>query len=183
MTSAGFELFDTVIGRCAVVWGPGGITGVKLPERRDEEMRAGVQRPHPSTSERAAPPEVATAVAEIQRLLSGEDRDLSWIALDMSGVPDFDRRVYTEARSIRRGETRTYGEIAARLGDSALARAVGQALGRNPFAIVVPCHRVLAAGGRSGGFSAPGGPATKQRLLEIEGARPRQPQLPWDRSR
>ena len=183
MTSAGFELFDTAIGRCAIAWGPGGIVGVKLPERSDGAMRARMQRHHPTTPQQAAPSNVTAAVAEIRRLLSGEDRDLSWIALDMNGVPDFDRRVYTEARSIRRGETLTYGEIAARLGDPGLARAVGQALGRNPFAIVVPCHRVLAAGGKPGGFTAPGGLATKRRLLEIEGARPGQPELPWDRSR
>ena len=98
----------------------------------------------------------------------------------MTGVPDFDRRVYAEARSIAPGETRTYGEIAARLGDPGLSRAVGQALGRNPFVIVVPCHRVLAAGGKAGGFSAPGGVETKRRLLEIEGARALHPTLPWD---
>jgi methylated-DNA-[protein]-cysteine S-methyltransferase len=98
----------------------------------------------------------------------------------MSAVPEFEQRVYVETRSIPPGETLTYGDIATRLGDVGLSRAVGQALGRNPFAIVVPCHRVLAAGGKSGGFSAVGGVETKRRLLEIEGARDLHPTLPWD---
>ena len=106
-------------------------------------------------------------------LLSGERRDLSFVALDMEGVPELHRRVYEVARTIPPGETLTYGEIARRLGDPRQARAVGQALAQNPFAIVVPCHRVLAAGGRTGGFSAPGGTGTKLRILEIEGARAR----------
>ncbi len=97
--------------------------------------------------------------------------DLSNIVLDMHGVPPFHQRVYALARGITPGETLTYGEIALRLGDSGLARAVGQALGHNPFAPVVPCHRVLAAGGRAGGFSANGGVDTKLRLLQIERAR------------
>ena len=109
-------------------------------------------------------------------------RILSRIDLDMSAVPDFEQRVYAETRSIPPGETLTYGDIATRLGDVGLSRAVGQALGRNPFAIVVPCHRVLAAGGKSGGFSAVGGVDTKRRLLEIEGARDLHRRCPGTRS-
>jgi len=104
-------------------------------------------------------------------LLRGEASDLSAVALDLSGVEPFARRVYEVARTIAAGGTLTYGEIAARLGDRALARDVGQALGQNPFPLIVPCHRVLAAGGKAGGFSANGGVATKLRLLSIEGAR------------
>jgi methylated-DNA-[protein]-cysteine S-methyltransferase len=183
MTSEGFTLFDTAIGRCAVAWGPQGIVGLKLPERNDGAMRARMRTHHPEAQEAAAPPEVEAVVKDIQRLLSGEDRDLKSVALDMTRVPDFDRRVYTETRSIPPGETLTYGEIATRLGDPGLSRAVGQALGRNPFAIIVPCHRVLAAGGKSGGFSAVGGVETKRLLLEIEGARALHPILPWDQNR
>jgi methylated-DNA-[protein]-cysteine S-methyltransferase len=183
MTSEGFTLFDTAIGRCAIVWNPKGILGLKLPERNDGAMRARMRNHHPEAQEMAAPLEVEAVVEDIQRLLIGEDRDLSSVALDMSRVPDFDRRVYTETRSIRPGKTLTYGEIATRLGDPGLSRAVGQALGRNPFAIIVPCHRVLAAGGKPGGFSSVGGIETKRRLLEIEGARALHPVLPWDRSR
>ena len=111
------------------------------------------------------------AVEGIVALLGGEPSDLSAVALDMEDVPRFHQRVYELARTIPAGATLSYGDIAARLGAPGSARAVGQALGRNPFAIVVPCHRVLAAGGKLGGFSANGGVATKLRLLSIEGAR------------
>jgi methylated-DNA-[protein]-cysteine S-methyltransferase len=110
------------------------------------------------------------AIEGVVALLSGEKRDLSAIALDTTEVPEFHRRVYAVARAVPPGSTITYGEIATRLGDPTAARAVGQALGRNPFALIVPCHRVLAAGGNAGGFSASGGATTKLRLLAIEGA-------------
>src|SRR5262250_2974216 len=99
----------------------------------------------------------------------------------MAGVLEFDRRVYEMARTIAPGETLSYGDVATRLGDPAAAREVGQALGRNPFPVIVPCHRVVAAAGKLGGFSAPGGTATKRRLLAIEAARA--PSLPLFRSR
>jgi methylated-DNA-[protein]-cysteine S-methyltransferase len=99
------------------------------------------------------------------------------VTIDTAGVADFNRRVYAIARTIAPGATLSYGEIAERLGDRNLARDVGQALGQNPFPVIVPCHRVLAAGGKSGGFSAPGGVATKLRLLTIEGAQPGGPTL------
>jgi O-6-methylguanine DNA methyltransferase len=117
-------------------------------------------------------PDVQSAIDGIVALVGGEASDLSAVALDMERVPPFDRRVYEVARTIPPGATHSYGEIAARLGAPGAARAVGQALGQNPFAIVVPCHRVLAAGGKPGGFSANGGITTKLRLLAIEGARP-----------
>lgn len=183
MSPEGFELFDTAIGRCAIAWGPDGIVGLTLPERSDGAMRQRLKKHHPKAQEVAAPLEVQAVIADVQRLLRGEARDLSTVSLDMSRVPEFDRRVYDEARTIPPGETLTYGEIATRLGDPGLSRAVGQALGRNPFTIIVPCHRVLAAGGRSGGFSAVGGVETKRRLLEIEGARALHPVLPWDGTR
>jgi methylated-DNA-[protein]-cysteine S-methyltransferase len=175
----GFVLFDTAIGRCAIAWGEGGVIGVKLPERSDAALRARIGRQHPDAREANPPPAIGAAISDIRRLMDGHRQDLSAIALDTSDVPEFERRVYAEARSIPPGETLTYGDIATRLGDVALSRAVGQALGRNPFAIVVPCHRVLAAGGKSGGFSAVGGVETKRRMLEIEGARDLHPTLPW----
>jgi methylated-DNA-[protein]-cysteine S-methyltransferase len=182
MTTA-FELFDTAIGRCAIAWGRQGIVCLALPERDNEALRARVIRDHPTARAEAAPPDVNVAIADIRALMAGEARDLSAVTLDMSRIPDFDRRVYIETRSIPPGETRPYGYIADRLGDRGLSRAVGQALGRNPFPIIVPCHRVIAADGRPGGFSAPGGVTTKQRLLEIEGAWALHPVLPWDRPR
>jgi methylated-DNA-[protein]-cysteine S-methyltransferase len=111
------------------------------------------------------------AIDSIAALLSGEPIDLSFVTLDMTGVPEFNQRVYEAARLIRPGTTVTYGDIAGQLGVPGSARAVGQALGRNPFPIVVPCHRVVAADGKSGGFSAPGGVSTKLRMLAIEGER------------
>jgi methylated-DNA-[protein]-cysteine S-methyltransferase len=170
MVAHAFTLFETPIGRCGIAWSEGGIVGVQLPEGRDAATRARVVRQFPGAIEAAAaPPHVRQALEAIVALLRGESRDLSDIALDMTGVPPFHRRVYEVARTIPSGATLSYGEIATRLGAPGSARAVGQALGRNPFAIVVPCHRVLAAGGKMGGFSANGGITTKLRLLTIEG--------------
>ena len=171
----GFALFATAIGDCGIAWGPGGILGVQLPEADACATRARMARRFAALREAAPgelPAEVRKATAAIAALLAGEAHDLMEIALDESGVPDFNRRVYAIARRILPGQTRTYGEIAAELGDKTLARAVGQALGHNPFAPVVPCHRVLAANGRPGGFSAHGGALSKMRMLAIEGARP-----------
>ncbi len=125
----------------------------------------------PAAGEVAPPAEVQRAVDQIAALLRGEESDLAGIALDMDDVPAFHRRVYETARAIQPGTTMSYGDIAGRIDAPGAARAVGQALGRNPFPIIVPCHRVLAAGGKIGGFSAQGGLATKRRLLAIEGAR------------
>ncbi|HSD73613.1 MAG TPA: methylated-DNA--[protein]-cysteine S-methyltransferase, partial [Steroidobacteraceae bacterium] len=171
MKGQGFTLFDTAIGRCGIAWGERGIVGVQLPEARELATRARMLERFPDAEESRPPPVIEAALEEITALLRGEPRDLTAIPLDMGGVPSFHQRVYEIARSIAPGSTSTYGEIAARLGAPGSARAVGQALGRNPFAIVVPCHRVLAAGGKVGGFSAQGGIATKLRMLSIEDAR------------
>lgn len=164
-------LFDTAIGRCAIAWGTSGLVAVQLPEEDDARTCGRILRRHPRAIEVAPTDEVRQAIALIGALLRGDAADLSGLVLDMSAVPEFDRRVYEVALTIRRGDTLTYGEIATRLGDRGLARAVGGALGRNPFAPVVPCHRVLAAGGRIGGFSARGGATLKSRMLQTEGAR------------
>jgi methylated-DNA-[protein]-cysteine S-methyltransferase len=167
---AHFAVFETAIGPCAVAWASRGILAVLLPEGSERAMRARLLRKVPDALEAPPPPEIRRAIDGIVALLAGEARDLSGVDLDMERVPAFHRRVYEVARTIGPGRTLSYGEIAKRLGDPGLARDVGQALGRNPFPIVVPCHRVVAAGGRLGGFSARGGAATKLRLLEIEGA-------------
>lgn len=164
----GFALFDTPIGRCGIVWSGGGLTGLCLPEAKESAMRARLLRGFPGAREAEMPPEVRSAAEQIDGLLRGEASDLASIALDMSAVPAFHRRVFQVARGIAVGGTISYGDLAARLGQPGAARAVGQALGKNPFAIVVPCHRVLAAGGKVGGFSATGGVVTKLRLLTIE---------------
>jgi methylated-DNA-[protein]-cysteine S-methyltransferase len=162
--SEGFATFETPIGVCGIAWGVRGITGVRLP---------GMRSWLPATNGTAPPPaEVQRAIDQITRLLSGERVDLRDVRLDMDALVEFDRRVYAAAREVPPGRTTTYGTIAKRLGDPALAREVGQALGRNPFAIVVPCHRVVASNGKLGGFSASGGIRTKQRMLTIEGGLP-----------
>jgi O-6-methylguanine DNA methyltransferase len=170
MTASGFALFDTAIGRCGIAWGERGIAGVQLPEAGEAETRACMLYRFPAAGEAAPPGKVRQAIERMASLLRGEASDLSSVALDMDGVPEFHRRVYEAARAIPPGNTLSYGDIAKRVGAPGAARAVGQALGRNPFPIVVPCHRVLAAGGKIGGFSARGGVATKRRMLSIEGA-------------
>ena len=171
---AGWVLFDTAIGHCGLAWGEGGLTGVLLPEGSEAATRARMMRMYPRLRE-VAPPAIprllSNAIERIAALLRGGHDDLRDLPLDMSDVPLFHQRVYTLVRGIGPGHTSTYGEVAAQLGEPAAARAVGQALGRNPFAPVVPCHRVLAAGSRPGGFSAGGGVATKLRMLQAEGAR------------
>src|SRR6516225_3627318 len=170
MTASGFALFDTAIGLCAIAWGNRGVAGVQLPEAGEAETRARMLHRFPAAGEAAPPAEVQRAIQRMAALLRGEASDLSTVALDMDGLPEFHRRVYEAALTIPPGKTLSYGDIARRVGAPGAARAVGQALGRNPFPIVVPCHRVLAAGGKIGGFSAQGGIATKRRMLAIEGA-------------
>ncbi|HZF27168.1 MAG TPA: methylated-DNA--[protein]-cysteine S-methyltransferase [Steroidobacteraceae bacterium] len=170
MVEQNFAVFDTPIGWCGIAWSERGVVGVQLPERRELDTRTRLGKRFPGAGEAPPPPDVQRALEGIVALLRGESSDLSAVALDMDGVPPFHRRVYQVAREIPPGATLSYGEIAKRLGAHGSARAVGQALGRNPFALVVPCHRVLAADGRLGGFSANGGVATKLRLLSIEGA-------------
>jgi methylated-DNA-[protein]-cysteine S-methyltransferase len=171
MTTA-FALFETALGGCAIAWSGSGILALQLPGANDDRTRARVLLRWPDAREEPLPPAVQHAVDGVIALLSGTAVDLSTVALDMERVPAFDRRVYEVARTIPPGKTLTYGDIAARLGDPGTAREVGQALGRNPFAVIVPCHRVIAAGGKTDGFSANGGVTTKLRLLEIERARP-----------
>ncbi|WP_225785465.1 methylated-DNA--[protein]-cysteine S-methyltransferase [Xenophilus sp. Marseille-Q4582] len=173
----GWAAFVTAIGHCGLAWGDAGLRCVLLPEKDGsaEGMRARLRRRWPAWAEAQEcqwPPSVRHAVEGVRALLAGEPRDLQDIVLDMAAIPAFQQRVYALARAIAPGEVRTYGEIAQALGDRTQARAVGQALGANPFAPVVPCHRVLGARGWQGGFSAPGGVELKLRMLAIEGARP-----------
>jgi len=177
MSGSGFALFETAIGCCGIVWSERGIVGVQLPEGSERATRSRVLRRFPSACETAPPAHVQRTMEDIVALLGGERRELGHAALDSEAVPDFNRRVYDIARSIPAGSTWSYGEIAERLGDRSLARDVAQALGQNPFPIIVPCHRVMAAGGKTGGFSAPGGVRTKLRLLSIERAQPGGPTL------
>src|SRR5262249_58641785 len=137
----------------------------QLPEPSEARTRARLVRRYPHAREAPPPAEVRRVIDGIVSLLGGQASDLSAAALDMDGVPEFDRRVYEHARGIAPGATLSYGEVAARLGERRLARDVGQALGRNPFPIIVPCHRVLAALGNAGGFSANCGATPPRRSL------------------
>jgi methylated-DNA-[protein]-cysteine S-methyltransferase len=175
MRNYAFTLFETAIGPCALAWSGRGIAGVQLPELDEGATRRRMLERFPEAREVPPPADITHVCDAIIALLRGQRVDLSGVALDMKAAPPFHRRVYDSARAIGPGETLTYGEIARRIGADGAARAVGQALGRNPFPILVPCHRVLAASGKLGGFSAHGGIETKRRLLEIEGAGPASP--------
>ena len=163
--------FETAIGRCAVLWTASGVCGVCLPKTDLTADTAWMRRHFPAAVLAGPPSTVANAILRIQGLLNGSQDSLKDIDLDLGRVGDFEHKVYDLTREILPGQTRTYGELANALGDIALSRAVGQALGANPCPIIVPCHRVLGAGGKSGGFSAPGGLETKARILTIEKAR------------
>lgn len=172
---SGFCLFATPVGRCGIAWSAAGtgprvhaVRAVQLPERDEAATRARLARRIPLPRAGDPPPDIRRLIDGIRATLDGELVDLSGVTLDYRGVPRFHRTVYEAARTIPAGTTHTYGEVAALAGAPRAARAVGHALARNPFPLVVPCHRVLAAGG-IGGFSADGGVATKRRLLALEG--------------
>jgi methylated-DNA-[protein]-cysteine S-methyltransferase len=182
MTARNFALFDTAIGTCAIGWGERGIVAVRLPEASADAMRARVRKRIPDAQEAPPPREVQRAIDGIVALLRGEASDLTFVALDMANVGPLERRIYEILRTVPPGATITYGEIGARLGEGD-ARDVGQAMGHNPFPIIVPCHRVVAAGGKTGGFSAPGGVSTKLRLLAIESVHTKGTLFDLDRGR
>jgi len=161
----------TALGAIGVVWTERGIVRTWMHAGSLDRARASIRRALPAAVETSPPGHVAAVLAEVADLLQGGQRDLRDAELDMTAIPEFDRRVYNVARAIPPGETMNYGAIAQAMGEEPMrARDVGQALARNPFAPIVPCHRVVAAGGQLGGYSAPGGQATKRRLLELEGA-------------
>jgi len=172
MTTNHFTLFDTAIGLCALAWRDETIISVLLPEGGADPSRARLRRRFPDIAESPPTPLVENLIARIRALLDGQAADLTDAPVDMSVFEPFSRQVYEIARAIPPGQAMTYGEIAERLGDKLLARDVGQAMGKNPYPIIIPCHRVVAAGGKLGGFSARGGSATKQKLLAIEGYAP-----------
>ena len=170
MAGRGYSIFDTGIGRCGIAWGPLGIVGVQLPEAREIETRRRLFLLYPDAREQRPPENVEIAIEGIVALLRGEAADLSDVTLDLTGIPAFNQRVYTFARTIPRGETRTYNEVAAVLRASGAVYSVAQAIGRNPFMLIVPCHRVLEAGNYTDKISPNGGCISKRRLLSIEGA-------------
>ena len=172
MTSSGFTLFDTAIGRCGLAWGENGIVGAALPGPSDDQIRRRFVERFPGAVEASPPASLRPVIDGVMALMTGARVDLSDAPLDLSATPPFHQRVYAVARKIPPGQTMTYGEIAAALGEPRqAAQAVGEAMARNPIPILMPCHRVLGANGKPGGFSAPGGVETKLKMLSIEGAK------------
>ncbi|MCV2355814.1 methylated-DNA--[protein]-cysteine S-methyltransferase [Paucibacter sp. B2R-40] len=166
-----FACFDTALGCCGIAWSEQGIKGSQLPEENAGLTRERMRVRFRAASEAAPNALALRAIDAIQRLLAGDPTahaDLLALALDQSEVAEFNQRVHTITRQIPIGQTLTYGEIARLLGQAGAARAVGRAEGDNPFAPIVPCHRVLGSNGQSGGFSAYGGAQTKLKLLAIE---------------
>jgi methylated-DNA-[protein]-cysteine S-methyltransferase len=163
--------FQTVLGTCAITWSKAGVTGVLLPGTRGLRQTREPDRVSDSGADpRPVPEPMREVVAAIVALLDGERTDLRGVVLDETGIDPFRRSVYAAAREIPPGATASYGDLARAIGKPDAPRAVGHALGENPFPIVVPCHRVLSSNGALHGFSAPGGITTKRRMLEIERA-------------
>jgi methylated-DNA-[protein]-cysteine S-methyltransferase len=171
MSEFAFALFDTALGRCGLAWSQAGVRAVSFAHSDDAATCNNLRRRAPGAEETDAPPaNIRRHIVDIEKLFAGEAVVLSRIELDLRGIGEFEREVYALALEIPPGQTKTYGDLARALGDVSLSRRVGQALGRNPFPIVVPCHRVLGADGAMIGFSAPGGAELKRKLLRIEGA-------------
>ncbi len=166
---AGLTFFETAIGMCGIAWTGRGVAGVQLPEESEASTRARMHRRFPGMAEASPTAQAQAGLDAIVGLMAGDEIHLTAVPLDFDGVPAFHRQVYEALRASPRGTTLTYGELAALAGSPGAARAVGTALRKNPLAILVPCHRVVAANGKLGGFSAPGGLSTKTRMLGIEG--------------
>jgi methylated-DNA-[protein]-cysteine S-methyltransferase len=169
-TEQHYLIFETQRGFCAIAWSSAGVTRFRLQEKSAEAAERNLLRHLPEAKASAPPPYVADAVTAVERYFAGEKVDFSKVPLDLDGQDDLFRQIYAAARGVGWGETTTYGALAKTIGDNwEIARDVGEAMARNPVPLIIPCHRVLAAGGKVGGFSAPGGTATKIRMLELEG--------------
>ena len=165
-----YHIFETERGYCAIAWNDTGVVNFRLPEKSAEATRKSLLRRLPDATPAAPPPAIAAALAAAQHYFSGEKTDFSAVPLDLSKQGDFFQKIYAALRRVGWGETTTYGALAKQFGDDwEIARDVGQAMAKNPIPLIIPCHRVLAAGGKVGGFSAPGGAATKAMMLTLEG--------------
>ena len=171
MAGRGYAVFDTAIGRCGIAWSDAGIVGVQLPEAREIETRRRLFRSFPETRELRPPANIAIAIEGIAAILRGQHADLSDVVLDLAGITAFNQRIYDYTRLIPRGETRTHHEVATALRASGAVHSVAQALSKNPFMIIVPCHRVLEAASAADRPSLNGGVISKRRLLGLEGTR------------
>ena len=167
-----YQVFETAAGFCAIAWNGTGITQFQLPSQTAEATGRNMRRRAPDAVPGTPPPDVAKVIAAAQRYFAGEQIDFSDVRLDLDGQDDYFRRIYEALRRVGWGQTTTYGALAKQLGAGPkAAQDVGQAMATNPVPLIIPCHRVLAAGGKVGGFSAPGGSATKVKMLELEGVR------------
>jgi len=169
--TAGHAVLETVIGFMGIAWSEKGLIRLCLPERSRESVERRLMRHAGVSADTKQPQWVVDLIASIKAYAAGEDVDFSGVPVDLSGIDDFRLAIYDAARKLGFGETTTYGELAKRAGHTGLARETGAALGANPVPLVIPCHRILAAGGKIGGFSAPGGSATKEKMLAMEGVR------------
>jgi len=176
-----YLIFETALGFCAIAWNDKGVVRFRLPEPNAEATEQALLRRLPDATPAAPPPAIAEAVAAAQAYFAGEQTDFSGVPVDLGKQSDLFEKIYAAARRLGWGETTTYGALAKQFGaDWEIARDVGQAMAKNPVPLIIPCHRVLAAGGKIGGFSAPGGAVTKAKMLEMEGVRlgaPTQPSL------
>jgi len=164
-----YHVFETVQGFCGIAWSDAGVTRFQLPGQTAEATARSLLRRTPGAVPATPPPEVAGTIEAVKRYFAGERVEFSDVQLDLDGQDGFFKQVYAAARRIGWGQTTTYGALAKAFGEEwEIARDVGQAMAKNPVALIIPCHRVLAAGGKVGGFSAPGGAATKIRMLELE---------------
>jgi len=169
-TAHRYLIFETASGFCGIAWNNVGITRFQLPTRSAAAAERILLRRVPGAEPGVPISEVAEAVAAVKRYFEGEETDFSGFKLDLGVQDPFFKRIYAAARRVGWGQTTTYGTLANELGAGPeAARDVGQAMAKNPVALIIPCHRVLAAGGKIGGFSAPGGSAAKIRMLELEG--------------
>jgi methylated-DNA-[protein]-cysteine S-methyltransferase len=167
-----YHVFETASGFCAIAWSEAGVTRFQLPTKSAEAAERRLRRRAPYAEPGAMPAEIAENVAAVQRYFMGEETDFSAVRLDLDDEDPLFRRIYQALRRVGWGRTTTYGALAKEIGaDREAARDVGQAMARNPAPLIIPCHRVLAVGGKIGGFSAPGGAGTKTRMLEREGVR------------
>jgi methylated-DNA-[protein]-cysteine S-methyltransferase len=165
-----YTIFETTNGFAALAWNENGVTSLRLPASSEGRAEASVLRRFPQARRTTPSAQMASLISEIKRYFDGEKVDFSAVPLDMGSQDPFFARVYAEVRKLGWGETTTYGAVAKVLGaEPQAARDVGQAMASNPIPLIVPCHRVLAAGGKIGGFSAPGGSSSKAKMLEIEG--------------
>ncbi len=165
-----YHIFETAHGFCAIAWSDKGVMRFRLPEPKAEATEQSLLRRLPDAMPALPPPDVASAIDAATRYFSGEKTDFTGVALDLGQQSELFEKIYAAARKLGWGETTTYGAMAKQFGDDwEIARDVGQAMAKNPIPLIIPCHRVLAAGGKVGGFSAPGGSETKKRMLEMEG--------------